>query len=296
MQTRIVVSIQILMIATLMAVGPMSAIGQETEQTSVARERIPNEKLPQAEHLEKSASGKLEWPRARTKRSFKQRIVMARRSVGQKQIKGPEIASNEVQRALRVVPRDLFAPPAPDATAAYALATLALPNGQVLPHPYVMAVMLQALALTDTDRALVTNEGVGYGAAMVNELTPYVFVLESDRAEYDATLLRLRRLGYPSIEVGLAKNVALGWKRYAPYDAILLMSAVAEPPAALWEQLAPGGRMVMPRVDEKGGQHLMLYTKAKDGGRVTETLMEDLEAKFGPLPKPENETDEGEPE
>ncbi|MCA9242461.1 MAG: hypothetical protein KDA32_00795 [Phycisphaerales bacterium] len=287
-------------VLSVMAVGFASAffapgaLGQESDVQPADKakaERIPDDKLPQAEHVKQSEDGKLEWERSRRKRSLRQRATMARHAFSQTKIKGPELVNPEIERALRVVPREPFLPNGLSVQQAHDMVTIALTSGQVIPHPYVMCVMLQALAVAQRDRVLVVSEGQGYGAALVNELTPYVFVLELDRATYDATLLRLRRAGYPTIEVGLAQDVTRGWKAYAPYDAILVMSAATEIPSGLWDQLVPGGRMVIPLI-EGDKQKLMLVTKGKDGARSTETLLDNLEAKFGPIPK----TDDSKPE
>jgi len=146
--------------------------------------------------------------------------------------------------ALGAVPREAFVPVG-DRARAYADRPLPIGAGQTISQPHMVAVMLEALALTPADRLLEVGSGSGYAAAVASRLCASVVGVERIEALAAASTERLRRLGYDTVTVVVADGTG-GWPPAAPYDAILVSAGGPVVPPALLEQLAAGGRLVMP--------------------------------------------------
>ena len=170
-----------------------------------------------------------------------------------------------VAEALRRVPRERFVPP--DLRhRAWDNAPLPIGEGQTISQPFIVALMTQLLHPEPHHRVLEVGAGSGYQAAVLAELVDEVVTLERIAALAEAAKRRLATLGYGNVTVEVADGHA-GWPARAPYDGILVAAAASEVPEALVEQLAPGGRLVIP-VGGSWGQELVLVEKAP-GGAIT---------------------------
>jgi protein-L-isoaspartate(D-aspartate) O-methyltransferase len=147
---------------------------------------------------------------------------------------------------------------------AYENRALAIDCGQTISQPLVVALMTQAAAPKPEDRALEVGTGSGYQAAVLGRLVRSLITLELEPALAERASETLSRLGYTNVEVAVADG-SLGWPVYAPYDIILVAAASPEVPAPLIEQLAPGGRLVIPlgRASDEH-QDLRLYERKDD--------------------------------
>ena len=172
------------------------------------------------------------------------------------------VRSDGISVAMRTVPREPFVE---DESVAYADRSFERLGTRVL-SPSAAGRLLEALEARPDDTVLVVGSGVGYTAAVLAELTDEANVHAIDiarRLVYDARS-NIAKAGYPGVLVD-CRDGARGLAEYAPYDRILLEAAAIEPPRALLEQLAPGGRLVMPL--GSGAQELVAI---EDGERVAE--------------------------
>jgi protein-L-isoaspartate(D-aspartate) O-methyltransferase len=147
---------------------------------------------------------------------------------------------------------------------AYENRALAIDCGQTISQPLVVGLMTQALAPKPDDRALEVGAGSGYQAAVLSRLVRHLITLELEPALAEHASETLARLGYTNVEVAVADGT-LGWPAYAPYDIILVAAASPDVPPALIEQLAAGGRLVIP-VGRAADEHqdLRLYQRHGD--------------------------------
>ncbi|MGA8298218.1 MAG: protein-L-isoaspartate(D-aspartate) O-methyltransferase, partial [Terriglobales bacterium] len=136
---------------------------------------------------------------------------------------------------------------------------LPIGEGQTISQPYIVAAMLEHLALQPTDRVLEVGTGSGYVTALLAVLCAEVFSVERHASLAKSAEAALIRLGYRNVTIKLGDG-SLGWAEHAPFDAILVSAAASEVPAALFEQLSPEGRMVIP-VGSAMMQELMLIRK-----------------------------------
>jgi len=128
---------------------------------------------------------------------------------------------------------------------AYENRALAIDCGQTISQPLVVALMTQALRPQPGDIALEVGTGSGYQAAVLSRLCRKVVTLEREPALAEHASETLMRLGFDNVEVAVADG-SQGWPASAPYDIILVACAAPDLPAALVEELAPGGRLVIP--------------------------------------------------
>jgi len=180
-----------------------------------------------------------------------------------------ELDDERVLCAMEQVPRHLFVPEA-HRSLAYDDIPLPIGEGQTISQPFIVALMTSALELKEDDSVLELGTGSGYQAAILATLVLRGRVLSLERLP---SLARgagdlLRALGYENVEVRLA-GPRLGAPEEAPFDAILVTAAAPRLPRTLLDQLASGGRMVIP-VGPLQEQELMKVVKAAEGHRVTE--------------------------
>ena len=174
-----------------------------------------------------------------------------------------------LRRALLEVPRHLFVP-LQLAGAAYQDTPLPIGFEKTISQPFIAALMLDLLELTPGTRVLEVGTGLGYQAAVMAKLGAEVFSVEVVEEFTEAAGARFAALGY---EVAVrAGDGARGWPEHAPFDAILVTAAAPEPPDKLVEQLAPGGRMVIP-LGAGDVQQLSVVEKALDGAVEVLALM-----------------------
>lgn len=193
------------------------------------------------------------------------------------QIEARGIDDNRVLQAMRKVPRHRFVPP-PWENYAYQDRPLPIGHGQTISQPYVVALMTSLARPEPDDRALEVGTGSGYQAAVLAELVGEVYTIEivSELAQRASNLLDL--LGYENVHVRYGDGYQ-GWPEKDPFDIILITAAVEEIPKPLIEQLAEGGRLVMPQGDPSGSQVLTLYERR--GGKLVEKKI--LPVRFVPM-------------
>lgn len=173
-----------------------------------------------------------------------ERMEALRREMVRRQITGRGIRDERVVRAMEQVPRHLFVPDGLQ-EAAYGDRPLAIGHGQTISQPYIVAFMAAAAAIEPDDRVLEIGTGSGYGAAVLAELAAEVYSVEIVPELAEQARRVLSAAGYDRVRVR-AGNGWLGWAEHAPYDAVVVTAAPEHVPEALVEQLAPGGKMVIP--------------------------------------------------
>src|SRR5262249_50534738 len=133
-------------------------------------------------------------------------------------------------------------------------------EGQTISHPYIVARMAEAAHIAANDRVLEIGAGSGYAAAVLGELAQQVFTIERHPALADLARARLRQLGYRNVEVRTGDGT-LGWPEQAPFDAVIATAGGPRIPDTLREQLAIGGRLVMPVGETRSVQVLIRLTR-----------------------------------
>jgi protein-L-isoaspartate(D-aspartate) O-methyltransferase len=154
-----------------------------------------------------------------------------------------------VLRAIGMVPRHLFVPESVRHRA-YDDVALPISGGQTISQPWVQARYLELAALSGRERVLEIGAGSGYQTALLTLLTDAVFAVERIPALAAGARSALDAAGIRNVTV-LVGDGTLGWRPFAPYDAILVAAASPEVPAPLVEQLAPGGRLIIPLGDRQ---------------------------------------------
>jgi len=165
-----------------------------------------------------------------------------------------------VLRAIGTVPRHLFVPQSVRHRA-YEDVALPIGGGQTISQPWVQARYLELAALTGRERVLEVGAGSGYQTALLAELADAVFAVERIPALAQSARAALEAAGYRNVTV-LVGDGTLGWRPFAPYDAILVAAASPEIPAPLVEQLAPHGRLIIPL----GDRNNQVLTMARPSG------------------------------
>ena len=174
------------------------------------------------------------------------------------------IRDNAVLAAMRTVPRHLFVPDKSRAQA-YHDGPLSIGYGQTISQPYVVASMTEHLELQANSKVLEIGTGCGYQAAVLAEITHRVFTIEMVPELLQRTDKLLHQLGYGHIRTML-NDGSLGWAEEAPFDAIIVTAAAPRIPETLVEQLADGGRMVLPlSIGDFGRQDLIKVRKSRQG-------------------------------
>ena len=173
------------------------------------------------------------------------------------------VTDERVLQVMSAIPREDFLP-GRLRRHAYEDRALSIDYGQTISQPLVVALMTQAVAPRPDDIALEVGAGSGYQAAVLSRLCRQVITLEREPALAERASATLSRLGFANVAVGVADG-SLGWPASGPYDIILVACAARDVPTALVEQLADGGRMVIPVAtasDEP--QDLRLYQRRGD--------------------------------
>ena len=191
------------------------------------------------------------------------------------------IRDERVLAAMGAVPRHLFIDEAL-ASRAYEDTALPIGFGQTISQPYVVARMIEALAAGRTlGKVLEVGTGCGCQAAVLAQLAREVYSIERIKALLERARANLRDLRLSNLRLSHGDG-ALGLEKAAPFDAIIVAAAAPELPAALLQQLAPGGRMVLPlrsAAAPRDAQRLALYERSARG--ITETVLEAV--RFVPL-------------
>ncbi|MDZ7843191.1 MAG: protein-L-isoaspartate(D-aspartate) O-methyltransferase [Anaerolineales bacterium] len=198
----------------------------------------------------------------------KKDFAAARERMVERQIARRGITSNRVLEAFRSVPRHKFVP-GKWQDHAYEDRPLPIGEGQTISQPYIVAYMTEKLDLGKQDNVLEIGTGSGYQAAILAELAGEVYTVERHRSLAEDTVEKLNQMGYENIHF-FHRDGTLGLPEHSPYDAIIVTASAPEIPQALLDQLAEGGRLIMP-VGGRRGQVLKLCTK-NEGEISTDSL------------------------
>lgn len=190
-------------------------------------------------------------------------------------LQGCGIRDVRVLDAIQSVPRDLFVP---DEQKHQAWENIALPiaQGQTISQPYIVALMSEALDVSSRDKVLEIGTGSGYQAAILSKLARRVYTIERHKPLHDGAQAMFHALDLRNVTAICADGMR-GWPRIngldqAPFDRIIVTAAAREkPPAALLDQLKPGGILVCP-VGGPGDQVLNTYTKESDDTYTIRTI------------------------
>jgi len=194
------------------------------------------------------------------------------------QIAARGVRDPRVLEAMRTVAREAFVPPEL-AEFAYNDSPLPIESQQTISQPYIVALMTEALALEPGDRVLEIGTGSGYAAAVLARIAREVYTVERHEELARVASRRLRALGFENVHV-LHADGTLGWPDHAPFDAIVVAAGGPKIPPPLLEQLAIGGRLVIPVGDGRDLQKLVRITRSRDG-RLHEEDLGDV--RFVPL-------------
>jgi protein-L-isoaspartate(D-aspartate) O-methyltransferase len=184
------------------------------------------------------------------------------------QIVARGVRDERVLAALRRVPRHRFVPP-PLEDAAHDDRPLPIGHGQTISQPYIVALMTELIRPTPDMKVLEVGTGSGYQAAVLAECVGAVYTIEILPELGERAAGRLRELGYDNVHVRIGDGFD-GWPEQAPFDAVVVTAAPPSIPRPLLDQLAVGGRLVIP-VGE-AYQELLLVTRTADGFRRESAL------------------------
>jgi protein-L-isoaspartate(D-aspartate) O-methyltransferase len=184
----------------------------------------------------------------------------ARMNMVEKQIAARGVTDEKVLEAMRKVERHQFVP---EQYRGYAYADRPLPIGesQTISQPYVVAFMTEILELQEGEKVLEIGTGSGYQAAVLAEICNNVWTIEVNHILAERAGNVLEKTGYSEVHVRAGDGYQ-GWSEFAPFDAIIVTCAPSDVPGPLVDQLAEGGRMIIP-VDIRFGQELVLLKKIK---------------------------------
>ena len=204
--------------------------------------------------------------------------------VAELQAKG--IRDLAVLRAISLVPRQLFVPESVRHRA-YEDSALPIASGQTISQPWVQARSLELARLTGREKVLEIGTGSGYQTALLAQLADQVFSVERIPALAQAAKAALAQAGVRHVTV-LVGDGSLGWRPYAPYDAIIVAAASPDVPKPLVDQLTPTGRLILP-IGDRESQTLTLVTRQGDNVRVepvSDVRFVPLLGQFGFSPDP----------
>ena len=188
-----------------------------------------------------------------------------REAMVERHLKRRGITEPAILEAFLEVPREAFIA-GNNVHLAYGDHPLPIEAGQTISQPYIVALMIQAAGIKPGDRVLEIGAGSGYAAAVISRIAG-----KRQHELVEIARERLRRLGYDNVEI-VEGDGTKGWRDAAPYDAILAAASGSHVPRPLVEQLAPGGRIVMPVGDPGWVQQLIKVTKNDDGTLVQQDL------------------------
>ncbi len=187
----------------------------------------------------------------------------------QTQLMGRDITNEAVVNSMLIVPRHKYVMEDKQEYAYYDTA-LEIEAGQTISQPYIVALMAQALELKASDKVLEIGTGSGYSAAILSSMAAYIYTIERHDILAHFAKERFQNEGYGNIEVRVGDGT-LGWTEKAPFDAILVTAGGPVIPDSLINQLAIGGRLVIP-IGDKGEQKLIRVKKTSTGELKEENL------------------------
>lgn len=201
-----------------------------------------------------------------------------REAMVETQIKARGIKDSQVLKAMNTVPRHRFVP-ASMRKYSYSDEPLPIGKGQTISQPYIVAYMTEVLELTDKDKVLEIGTGSGYQAAVLAEIAHEVYSVEIVEELARKAQDILRGEGYQNIHFYIGDGT-FGWKKHAPYDAIMVTAAPSQIPRKIQEQLKINGRMIIPVGDTF--QELVLIIRGKSKFKTKKLLP----VRFVPLISP----------
>jgi protein-L-isoaspartate(D-aspartate) O-methyltransferase len=179
------------------------------------------------------------------------------------------IGDGRVLEAMAKVPRELFTD-ADDRKRAYDDVPIQIGWGQTISQPYMVALICQVAAVRADDRVLDVGAGSGYQAAVLAELADEVHTIERIPQLAERAREKLDAAGYGRVQVHVGDG-SLGDPEHAPFDAVTVAAAAPEPPPTLYDQLVPGGRLVVP-IGDRRGQRLEVVTRSPEGPSLTHSV------------------------
>src|SRR3954452_3296390 len=189
-------------------------------------------------------------------------LTQARERMVEKQIARRGVRDRNILDAMRRVPREAFVAPGLEEFA-YEDGPLPIGEGQSISQPYIVALMIEAAEVRPGDRVLEVGAGSGYAAAVMSQIADRVYAIERIPSLGEAARCRFERLGYDNIELRVGDGTT-GWPETAPFDAILVAAGGPDVPPALKEQLAIGGRLVIPVGEDLHDQTLLKITRTSE--------------------------------
>ncbi len=193
------------------------------------------------------------------------RLAMVRGQIEARGIRDPAVL-----QAMREVPREVFVPP-DQAEFAYHDSPLPIAEGQTISQPYIVALMAAAAEIEPGERVLEIGTGSGYAAAVLSRVAGEVYTIERHGALAEGATRALESLGYENVHV-LHSDGTRGWPEYAPYDAIVVAAGGPDVPRPLLDQLAVGGRLVIPVGPTPRLQELVRVTRVSESELARENL------------------------
>lgn len=187
------------------------------------------------------------------------RFEVARKKMVEDQIAARGIRNGDVLRAMEMVPRHLFVP-AEYQSDAYNDYPLPIGYNQTISQPYIVALMTEAVRPDRNKKVLEIGTGSGYQAAIIAQIVKEVYTIEIVPELAKESAQRLKKLGYSNIICRHGDGFN-GWKEQAPFDIIIVTAAPESIPGPLIEQLAEGGRLIIPVGKQSGIQELRLLTR-----------------------------------
>jgi protein-L-isoaspartate(D-aspartate) O-methyltransferase len=193
-----------------------------------------------------------------------------RETMVERQIESRGIREPTILEAFRSVPREEFLADEYRCIA-YKDHPIPIEAGQTISQPYIVALMIHAAEIRAGDRVLEVGAGSGYAAAVMSRIAGQGIAIERQPDLVEVAQERMQRLGYDNVRI-VEGDGTRGWAGEAPYDAILAAASGSHVPPAWVEQLADGGRIVMPVGDPGWVQKLVKVTKGPAGKLITEDL------------------------
>jgi protein-L-isoaspartate(D-aspartate) O-methyltransferase len=197
------------------------------------------------------------------------RFAAKRRRMVEEQLRARGVADERVLEAMARVPRELFVPLS-YRDRAYDDEALPIGEGQTISQPYMVARICEALSLRGNERVLDVGTGSGYQAAVLAELAAEVHTIERLPGLAEQARAALTAARYERVRVHVGDGT-LGLPEHAPFQAIAVAAAAPQIPPALYEQLAPAGRLVVP-VGGRHGQELLLVVRSPEGPAVLRSV------------------------
>lgn len=193
-----------------------------------------------------------------------------REAMVERQLRRRGIGEKLILDAFLEVPREAFVG-AEHAHLAYGDHPLPIEANQTISQPYIVALMIQAAGIGLRDKVLEVGAGSGYAAAVISRIAGKVIGIERQHELVEVARARMTRLGFDNVEI-VEGDGTKGWPQEAPYDAILAAASGSHVPKPLLDQVADGGRIVMPLGGPGWVQELVKVTKRSDGTTSRENL------------------------